>query len=58
MTTKSQVRSDWAYARHLMRLADVALKNDDTEELRVLALDLSAAASGLIGYLEERGQNL
>ncbi len=53
--TKTRVRSDWRYARELMRQAEIALKDDDIETLRELALDLSAAASVLTGYLEERG---
>ena len=53
--TKSQVRSDWQYARHLIRLADKALKEDDLAELAQIAPDLQAAASTLLGYLEERG---
>lgn len=53
--TKTQVRSDWAYARHLMRLADTALKNDDLDELATIAPELVAAASTLLGYLDERG---
>lgn len=55
ITTKTQVRSDWAYARHCMRLAEQALKNDDVEELQTLALEISAASSTLIQYLEDRG---
>lgn len=57
-TTKSQVRSDFAYARHLMRLAEPALKADDLEELREIALELSAASSTLMQYLEDRNIQL
>lgn len=57
-TTKSQVRSDFAYARHLMRLAEPALKADDLDELRELALELSAASSTLMQYLEDRNIQL
>ena len=53
--TKTRVRSDWRYARILMRQAEVALRDDDIETLRDIALDLSSAASVLNGYLDERG---
>lgn len=52
--TKAAVRKDWQYARHLMRLAEDALRRDDLKELREIAPDLQAAASTLIGYLDER----
>jgi len=54
MMTKTQVRSDWAYARELMRQAEKALKSDDLDELADIALDLSAAASALNQYLADR----
>lgn len=53
--TKTRVRSDWRYARELMRQAEAALRDDDIETLRDIALDLSSAASVLNGYLHERG---
>ena len=53
-TTKSQVRSDFAYARHLMRLAEPALRADDLDELQVLALELAAAATTLSQYVIDR----
>lgn len=56
--TKSRVRSDWRYARYLMRKADPLLTADDLDELAEIALELSAAASTLIGYLDERGYSL
>lgn len=56
--TKTRVRSDWRYARILMRQAEVALRDDDIETLRDIALDLSSAASVLNGYLDERGVEL
>lgn len=56
--TKSQVRSDWKYARRLMRQADPLLTADDLDELADIALELTAAASTLLGYLEERGKSL
>ena len=55
MTTKTQVRSDWAYARELMRQGNAALKVDDVETLSAIALDLSSAASALNQYLSDRG---
>lgn len=57
-TTKTQVRSDWAYARELMRQADTALKADNLDELSEIALELSAAASTLLQYLDDRGIRL
>ena len=56
--TKTKVRSDWQYARELMRQANVALKEDDLQTLADIALDLSSAASVLNGYLAERGIDL
>lgn len=56
--TKTRVRSDWRYARILMRRAEVALRDDDIETLREIALDLSSSASVLNGYLDERGVEL
>lgn len=55
MTTKTQVRSDWSYARHCMRLADQALKDNDMEELADLAREIMASTSTLIQYLDDRG---
>ena len=56
-TTKAQVRSDFTYARHCMRLADEALKRDDVEELGELALELSGAMGTLLQYVNDRGVN-
>jgi hypothetical protein len=53
--TKTAVRSDWAYARHLMRQADPLLTEDNFEELSEIALELSASATTLMAYLRERG---
>lgn len=53
--TKSNVRSDFTYARHLMRLAETALVNDDLDELNVIAHELLGAASTVLAYCEERG---
>lgn len=57
-TTKAQVRSDWAYLRRLMRLADAAMKADDLDELGVLALEMSGAVGTTIQYVEDRGRRL
>jgi hypothetical protein len=57
-TTKTQVRSDWAYARELMRQADEAFRADDLGTLAEIAPDLQAAASTLIQYLADRNINV
>jgi hypothetical protein len=54
MTTKAQVRSDFKYARELMRQADTAMKNDDIEELSIIAHELVGSANVLFQYTEER----
>lgn len=53
--TKTRVRSDWAYARHCMRLAEQALKADDVDELAELAREIMGATATLHAYLDERG---
>lgn len=58
ITTKTQVRSDWAYARDLMRQADAALRADDLDTLAEIAPDLQAAASTLLQYLADRNINV
>ncbi len=58
MTTKTQVRSDWAYARDLMRQAEQALRADDLVTLGEIAPDLQAAASTLFQYLADRNINV
>ena len=55
MTTKGQVRSDFKYARELMRQAEIAMKKNDIEEMSVLAHELVASANGFYRYMEERG---
>jgi hypothetical protein len=55
MTTKKAVRSDWAYARELMRQADRALRTDDFDTLAEIAPDLRAASCTLLQYLDDRG---
>ena len=54
-TTKARVRSDWAYARELMRQAAAALKADNLDELAEISCELSAATSTLNQYLSDRG---
>ena len=53
--TKAQVRNDWKYARHLMRVAEDAMKRDDIDALAEIAPDLVAASTTLLAYLDERG---
>ncbi len=53
-TTKAQVRSDFKYARELMRQADTAMKNDDIEELSIIAHELVGSANVLFQYMEAR----
>lgn len=55
--TKSEVRSEFKYARELMRQAETLIKNDDVAELRDIACELIAAASTLAAYVEERGHS-
>jgi hypothetical protein len=55
MTTKAQVRSDFKYAREMMRQAEVAMKSNDIEELSVIAHEFMACSSTLFQYMEERG---
>jgi hypothetical protein len=52
-TTKTQVRADWRYVRECIRQAEVALKKDDVEELRALALEITGGAAVLLQYLSD-----
>ena len=52
--TKTQVRSDWRYARMLMRQADPLLTADNLDDLSDIANELAAAATTLLAYVEER----
>jgi hypothetical protein len=54
MTTKAQVRSEFKYARELMRQAETAMKNNDSDELSILAHELVGSANVLFRYMEER----
>jgi hypothetical protein len=54
MTTKAQVRSEFKYARELMRQAETAMKNNDSDELSILAHELIGSANVLFRYMEER----
>lgn len=53
--TKTQVRSDFTYARECMRQAEAALKADDLDALAELALELSGAMGTLLQYVNDRG---
>ena len=55
MYTKNQVKSDWQYARWLMRQAAPLLTENDLDGLAEIASELIAAAASLSAYLEERG---
>lgn len=56
--TRKQVRSDFVYARHLMRLADCAMR-DGVEDLTEsgdayqIALELQASAGAFTRYLDD-----
>ena len=54
MTTKAEVRSEFKYARELMRQAETAMKNNDIDELSILAHELVGSANVLFRYMEER----
>lgn len=58
-TTKTQVRSDFSYARELMRQADELMKAGITDfsesgEAGQIANELTASASTFLQYLDER----
>ena len=55
MTTKAQVRSDFKYAREMMRQAEVAMKNNNIDELSIIAHEFLACSGSLFQYMEERG---
>jgi hypothetical protein len=55
MTTKAQVRSDFKYARELMRQAEVAMKSNDIGELSIIAHELVGCSGVLFTYMQERG---
>ena len=55
-TTKKQVRSDFTYARHLMRLAEQAMANPETdwEDTQAIANELIASVATFSQYVEDR----
>ena len=55
-TTKSQVRSDFKYAREMMRQADAAMKSGSTdfEDMESIANEMIAAASTFAQWVEEQ----
>lgn len=59
-TTKSQVRSDFKYARELMRQADAAMRSyrpvpgeNDYEDMRAIANELIACVATFEQWVEE-----
>lgn len=57
-TTKSQVRRDFSYVRHLMRLADEAMRNgisdvSESGDAYQIAIELHAAAGTFVRYLDD-----
>lgn len=62
-TTKTQIKADFTYARHLMRLIDEQLKKPTTlenlEELDQLTMELTAATGSAISYyIDEQRETL
>ena len=57
-TTKTQVRSNFQHARYLMRVADDAMRNTDTDWANMIevANELVAAAATFSQFVEEQGQ--
>ena len=55
-TTKSRVRSDFKYARELMRQADAAMKSGtyDLEDLQSIESELIACMSTFSQWIEEQ----
>jgi hypothetical protein len=61
MTTKSEVKNDFAYARFLMREIEKALKNSkeitdfsESSELGQMGLELMATTGTFLQFLQER----
>lgn len=60
--TKAQVRSDFAYARHLMRLAEGIMKNknitdfSESSEAGQIANELVASVGTFTAWLETKRQ--
>ena len=59
-TTKSEVRKDFTYARHLMQLADKMMSDktitdfSESSEFGQIALELTASVSTLLQWLQEQ----
>ena len=55
-TTKKEVRSDFRHARYLMRLADEAMRNPETDwvDAETIANELVACAATFSQYVEEQ----
>jgi hypothetical protein len=59
-TTKSEVRKDFTYARHLMQMADKMMSDksitdfSESSELGQIALELTASVSTLLQWLQEQ----
>jgi hypothetical protein len=61
-TTKTDVRKNFSYARHLMQIADKMLSDktitdfSESSELGQIALELTASVSTLLQWLDEQEQ--
>jgi hypothetical protein len=61
-TTKTQVRSDFSYARTLMQTADKMLSDktitdfSESSEFGQVALELTASVSTLLQWLQEQNE--
>lgn len=54
--TKKEVRSDFKHARYLMRLAEAAMRNPETDwaDAEVIANELVACAATFAQYVQEQ----
>jgi hypothetical protein len=61
-TTKTDVRKNFSYARHLMQIADKMLSDktitdfSESSEFGQIALELTASVSTLLQWLDEQEQ--
>jgi hypothetical protein len=55
-TTKSHVRSDFKYARAMMRLAEEAMQSNSTDfdRMEEIANEMTACAATFAQYVEEK----
>jgi hypothetical protein len=55
-TTKSEVRSNFKYARAMMRLADEAMRTNSTnyDDMEQIANEMMACAATFAQYVEEK----